>query len=273
MQTTRTQMEDFRKTHYQKKEITLANKYQNMVKRETVNPSGKYEQMYQDFQSVSANICHVAKSSNIKTIGIVSPQPSSGTSTSMAFVSYMVAADSAIDSTMPSDDMIESLISNNQILVIDAQLSNPSLHQKFNVPVAPGFSELFPYFEHGVNPLESIPFIKDIKNTNIKIIPGGSQQRKHLTLDHISKLKHYIASIQEQYSYVFVDLPPLLTNSDAASLAGVCDAVILVIEAGKTKKSTINQALNKLSQLNIKVVGTILNRQKSYVPQWLQKLV
>ena len=266
------QIEKYKGTHFRRELQTSPKRDVNRLSSAQHSVS-QYENMYQDFQDISANLCHIAQKNNAKTIGFVSPLPMSGTSTSMAFVSYLVSASNSQPVSFPSDNWEHVLLTENDILVIDAQISNPSLHYKFNVPLKPGLVDFLPQMEKDLNPSYNGAIINEIPNTNIRFIPGGSQKQRHLTLDQIRILKDYIASIKNHFSYVLVDLPPVLTASESSTLAGICDAVILVVESGKTKKRDIDQAIKKLNKQNVNLMGSILNRQKSHVPQWLQKLI
>lgn len=233
----------------------------------------QYENMYQDYHDVSANLCHIAELKNTKSIGFVSPLPKSGTSTSMAFVSYLLSASNSVPVSCPSENWEQVLIRDNEVLVIDAQITNPSLHNKFNVPQAPGLVDYLPQMNDVSNNVNSETIVTEIPQSNIRFIPGGSGKQKHLTLDQVKILGNYIRSAKSHFSYVLVDLPPVLSAAESSSLAGICDAVILVIESGKTKKRDIDQAIRKLNKQNVNLLGSIMNRQKSYVPNWLQKLI
>jgi non-specific protein-tyrosine kinase len=58
--------------------------------------------------------------------------------------------------------------------------------------------------------------------------------------------------------YVFYDTPPLLTSSDALTFVPLVDAVLVVVEAGKTSMPDIQKAMGLLPQ--DKVLGVVMNR-------------
>jgi Mrp family chromosome partitioning ATPase len=259
-------------THYRADTQSLAKR--NVTKISTAETTvSHYENMYQDYHTISANLCHIAEKNNTKTLGFVSPLPLSGTSTSTAFVSYLISASNSQPISYPSDNSSQVVFANNDVLVIDAQITNPSLHNKFNVPQAPGLIDFFPHLDNVSYKTNSGTIVTKIPQTNIRFISSGSRRQKHLTLDQVRILKDYISSVRTRYSYVLVDLPPVLNAAESAVLAGICDAVILVVESGKTKKRDIDSAMKKLNKQNVTLLGTILNRQKSHVPNWLQKLI
>jgi non-specific protein-tyrosine kinase len=59
---------------------------------------------------------------------------------------------------------------------------------------------------------------------------------------------------------VIIDSPPVLVFSDALVLATRSDGVILVVEAGKTRRQAARQALEAFDKVRANVVGVLLNR-------------
>lgn len=272
MKINQSSIEKFRKTHFSGPMAQQQSKPVSRIStaREKVTP---YENMFHDFQSISVNLYHLTMEQNAKIIGFVSPLPMSGVSTSTAFISYLVSATNARPADLSQDALEDWITTDRGVLVIDAQLRNPSLHQKFNVSLQPGLCDIVPLLGYDSDDIRIENAIAPIPNTNIHLLPGGNKDKRHLSLEEVSRLRLFVQAIKYQYSYIFLDLPPLLTVSESAALAGLCDGVILVIESGKTKKKDIEHSLNKLGNLNINVLGTILNKQKTYVPQWIQNLI
>jgi Mrp family chromosome partitioning ATPase len=59
---------------------------------------------------------------------------------------------------------------------------------------------------------------------------------------------------------VVIDGPAVLTSSDAVILAKKCDGVLMVADARRTSASKLKQALEILTQMNVCILGVILNR-------------
>ncbi|RLA93676.1 MAG: capsular exopolysaccharide family protein, partial [Deltaproteobacteria bacterium] len=65
--------------------------------------------------------------------------------------------------------------------------------------------------------------------------------------------------IRENFEVVIFDSPPLLSVTDAAEIAPFLDGVVLVIKAGSTTRPAIQRSIQQLSELNVPIVGCILN--------------
>jgi Mrp family chromosome partitioning ATPase len=83
-------------------------------------------------------------------------------------------------------------------------------------------------------------------------------------LEAIPKLK------ASDYDYVIFDLPPVSQTSITLRLASYMDEVMVVAEAQKTHKGLLQKAYTLLTQSQANV-RTILNKQRSYVPRFLQQ--
>jgi Mrp family chromosome partitioning ATPase len=57
---------------------------------------------------------------------------------------------------------------------------------------------------------------------------------------------------------VLFDLPPLLVADDVVALSRHLDAVLLVVQDGKTQAGDLARALELLE--NVEILGTVLNR-------------
>ena len=69
-----------------------------------------------------------------------------------------------------------------------------------------------------------------------------------------------VKELKKEYDYIFLDSPPCLGMADAIELAKVADAVIMVVEAEKTKIHHLNRTMEQFESLREKVIGAILNK-------------
>jgi len=76
---------------------------------------------------------------------------------------------------------------------------------------------------------------------------------------------------ESKYGFVIFDLPPVSETSLALRIAGLLDSVILIIEAEKVQRETAQRAKDLLARANATLIGTVLNKRRTYVPQWLHK--
>jgi capsular exopolysaccharide synthesis family protein len=86
---------------------------------------------------------------------------------------------------------------------------------------------------------------------------------------YTKRMEDVLAQAQERADLVLIDSPPVLAVSDAVVLAQKVDGVLLMVNAGRTRREVAQRALENLRHVGANVVGAILNavstgRGKSY---------
>jgi hypothetical protein len=74
------------------------------------------------------------------------------------------------------------------------------------------------------------------------------------------RMKHLMKDLASKADVVLYDTPPALPVTDAAVLSARTDAVLMVTEAGRTRKGALQRALDQLGQVGAPLVGFALNR-------------
>jgi polysaccharide biosynthesis transport protein len=99
----------------------------------------------------------------------------------------------------------------------------------------------------------------NMADPNIPSLPVGSSDDT-LSLGNLQRLPAILSSLSQDYRFVIVDAPPLLSCADAELIVGAGDAVLLVAEAGSISKGELSRAGRLLKNIDPPVVGTIVNR-------------
>ncbi len=79
--------------------------------------------------------------------------------------------------------------------------------------------------------------------------------------------------LRAQFDFVVVDLPPGNVYGDTAILAPRLDAALIVIEADRARISEVERLRRNLERVGVKVAGSILNRQRNYIPAFLEEML
>jgi capsular exopolysaccharide synthesis family protein len=145
-----------------------------------------------------------------------------------------------------------------RVLVIDADMRRPRVHEILELGAGPGLAELLREKE----PLNGQPLDKYIRPTQI---PGLSAMRSGRSGGTVSNLLHsprlpeLLERLRKEYDSVLIDTPPVLHISDARVLGRLADAVILVLKAGKTTRDSLLMAKQRFLEDGTPLMGTILN--------------
>lgn len=151
-----------------------------------------------------------------------------------------------------------------RVLLIDADLRRPNLHELLNIPNKQGLSNLLASDA-------SVPSQSSIQSSGayIDILTAGSTPTDPANLLSSQRMKELMAAFEQSYDLIVLDAPPVLGMVDAILTASFCTGVVLVSRINQVKKSELTQATAMLSKLN--VIGVVASDSKGstkgYVPQ------
>jgi Mrp family chromosome partitioning ATPase len=74
-------------------------------------------------------------------------------------------------------------------------------------------------------------------------------------------------SLQKEFPYIVIDAPSLQSSSEGIALAVTADATILIVEAETTRQPVIENLRSTLESAGAKVVGTVMNKRRMYIPE------
>ena len=150
-----------------------------------------------------------------------------------------------------------------RVLLVDANLRDPSLHNAFHLEMDNGLSDVL------LGNAELAAVIKKTQVPNLSVVTGGSFVSKPNQLLDAERLASSLFGMTTNYDYVLLDCPPVNYYPDTARIAPLCDGVILVVHAGKTRRKVVQRAETTLDHVNANVLGVILNKRKYYIPKFI----
>lgn len=171
---------------------------------------------------------------SLRTLLITSPSPAEGKTTTAANLAITFAEQG------------------KRVLLIDADLRRPRLHNVFHIPRDPGLTQLV---------VGQAAFADVIRETDygLHILPAGLLPPNPAELLGGERMRKALAHLRDSYEFVIIDAAPLLLAADAAVLAAQVDGSLLVLRAGKTGREDGVQALHQLTSIDARVVGAVLN--------------
>jgi protein-tyrosine kinase len=97
-------------------------------------------------------------------------------------------------------------------------------------------------------------------NPAFHFMPSGPLPSNPTELLSSQNFERVLKTASANFDWVIIDSPPVSALSDSSLIAPLCDAVVLVVRAGKTPAKLI---LNTIAQIGReRICGVVLNRQK-----------
>jgi capsular exopolysaccharide synthesis family protein len=150
-----------------------------------------------------------------------------------------------------------------ETLLVDANLRRPSVHDVFRTARDPGLSD---------HVLADVPLSDCLKESGVPrltlLTAGRPVVSPPRVLGH-SRMEALLAELRRRFGCVVVDVPPLLPFSDGVQLSRRVDGVVIVIRSGRTKRELIQHGLALLDDAGARVLGSVLNRRRFYIPRFV----
>ena len=136
------------------------------------------------------------------------------------------------------------------VLLIDADLRRPCVHQVFQVPNASGLNE---GLRSGLD--RKVPLMKF--SDRLTLLTAGRPDSDPMSILSGDRMKRVLEEAKARFDWVIVDTPPVGLLTDAHLLSSIVDAVLLVVRAGYTPLPAINGAVDSVGR--DRVLGVVLN--------------
>ena len=188
------------------------------------------------FRTLRTNVQFTGVDSDTKKIMVTSSGPREGKSTTVANLAVSMAQ------------------AGKSVLVVDADMRNPSQHKLFGLDNRPGLSIAL------VQDQDSQQYIRKTAVPGVTVLTGGPIPPNPAELVGSQRMKRLIQEFSEQFDVVLIDTPPIVAVTDAAILAQEVDGVILVLASGEVNKEYAQRAKETLDKVGAKILGAVLNK-------------
>ena len=136
-----------------------------------------------------------------------------------------------------------------RVLLIDADLRRPAVHQVLGIRNRVGLNELL----HGE--VQELPLIT--LSPTLSVLTSGGSRSSPLAGLSSARMGTLLDECASRFDWVLLDMPPVGLLADAQILGRLTGAVILVIRAGATPYALVERAIAQIGRESI--VGTVLN--------------
>jgi polysaccharide biosynthesis transport protein len=194
---------------------------------------------------VSIDVARLTR--EVKVIGIVSSLPKEGKTTVAANLGHLTA------------------LTGHRTLLIDGDLHTRSLTRELAPHAKTGLLEVLN------DPTSISQNLQRSHETKLDFLPSFVASRMVNSADIMASkaMADMLMVTRENYDYILIDLAPVMPVTDAKAISHLLDAVVYVVEWGKTTRGALQESLSSSESLQKKVLGTVLNRAN---PKMLKRI-
>lgn len=130
-------------------------------------------------------------------------------------------------------------IQDTRILVVDANLSYPTLHENLNVPASPGLCEVT-----RANRIAMPQCFRRVAGTQVYFLAVGDTTAYPMDALDLRGLHVVLHSLRAQFDWILIDGPGFDTAADAMAITMTTDGVIMMIESERDSFRLVAKALS-----------------------------
>jgi non-specific protein-tyrosine kinase len=171
---------------------------------------------------------------NLWSLGVSGVQPRHGSSTTVANLGLAMAE------------------TEQRIVLVDADMYRPSLHQLFAISNDVGLSTVLQRHA-GLQPaLQPVP-----GTDRLRVLPAGPKPKNPVSLLQPENVGRLLTQLRAEADFVIFDLPSVTAVAYASLIAAALDGLLLVVRAGTAPVNVNSMVKRRLHGVN--VVGVVLN--------------
>jgi non-specific protein-tyrosine kinase len=185
------------------------------------------------YRTLRTNLSFFSLDQPIRSLVVTSPAAGEGKSTAVANLAVTMAQ------------------SGRRTVLVDCDLRRPSLHELFGLNMAPGLTNVV------LEEMAELP-LQATGVDGLSLLSSGPTPPNPADLLGAQRMERLIAQLSERADIVLFDAPPVVAAADAAILGAKADGVLLVIQAGRTRRDQSERARELLEQAKVRIVGVAL---------------
>ncbi|MGD8399083.1 MAG: CpsD/CapB family tyrosine-protein kinase [Anaerolineae bacterium] len=208
-----------------------------MTERETdlITLSQPRSAISEAYRTLRTNLDFASLDEALRTIAVTSADVGEGKSTTLANLAVVSAQ------------------AGRKVILVDADLRRPTLHQLFDLPNEAGLTTMVMD-----DTALTEPPLQETGIKGLSLLSSGPLPPNPAELIASRRMTEVIVALAEWADQVFFDTPPVVAVTDAAVLATKVDGVLLVVGAGKTRRDYARTAVERLEQISARLLGAVL---------------
>jgi capsular exopolysaccharide synthesis family protein len=186
------------------------------------------------YRTLRTNIQFSSLDKPLHTLLATSTAPDEGKSTTLANLAVTMAQ------------------AEQRVILVDCDLRRPTLHTLFDLPNDVGLTSM-------ILAQDDAPPLQETSVPGLSLLASGPLPPRPADILGSRRMEAAIARLCAEADIVLFDTPPVNAVTDAAVLATKVDGVLLVFQAGKTRRDAARQARQILEKVKANIVGVVLN--------------
>lgn len=185
------------------------------------------------YKALRTNVMFSLPGTGCKCVGITSPTPGDGKSTTAANLAISLAQ------------------IGKRVLLMDCDMRLPTVAGSFRIAPVPGLSD----FLVGQAKIEEC--VRTSESFGINIMTAGNIPPDPTGLLEAKQIEHLFNAFRKIYDFVIVDLPPVTSVPDASILSKYMDGYLLAVRQRQTRHRDVVQMLKQLQIADGKLLGFV----------------
>jgi tyrosine-protein kinase Etk/Wzc len=143
-----------------------------------------------------------------------------------------------------------------RVVLVDADLRKPSIHQAFGLKKEPGVVDAI------LEPSRLVLALRDTGAPRLRVLSCGTLGGDPVELLASDGMREVLQNLAYEADIIILDTPPVLAAADAVLLAPLASDVLLVAAQGRSRKKEVRLALQQLQRAGARPLGLVLNKAR-----------
>ncbi len=150
-----------------------------------------------------------------------------------------------------------------RVLLIDADLRKPALHEVFRLNTTTGLID-------GLESPNDVKLVLRQVSSHLSVLPAGRPTPDPMAGLTSERMRRLIDEAKEAFDWVIIDTPPLMLLPDAHLLSSLVDGAVLVVKANSTPHEMVKRTAELIGRE--RVIGVVLNQRGYRRPTGVRRL-